>query len=126
MAEFIMKDLVKKAGLENEFEIASAAVSSEEWGNDMYPPAKRKLAEKGIPFTRRRARQITSKDVDHYDLIVYMDDHNGRLLKRRFPQGHFVPMLDTEVDDPWYTGDFETAYNDIYRGCKKLLQTLKA
>lgn len=124
MAEFIMKDLVDKAGRSSEFHIESAAVSQEELGNDMYPPAKRKLREKGIPFERRRARQINGNDVKTYDYIIYMDAWNGRLLRNAYPDGHFVSLLDRDVEDPWYTDDFETAYNDIYAGCEHLLETL--
>lgn len=124
MAEFIMKDLVKKAGRESEFIIDSAAVTQEELGHDMYPPAKRKLREKGIPFAPRHARQITAEDIKTYDFIIYMDAWNGQILRNRYPRGHFAALLDRDVDDPWYTGDFETAYQDIHAGCVRLLEVL--
>ncbi len=135
MAEFIMKDLVRKAGRENEFEIASAATSSEEiWngvGNPVYPPAKRKLAEYGISCEGKRARQITAADGEYYDLLIGMDNANIRNIKRVCGHEEKVHLLleyageSGEVSDPWYTDDFETARRDILRGCEGLLRTLK-
>ena len=140
MAEFVLKALVANAentdeiGTFCDFEIDSAAVSTEEIGNDIYPPAQRKLREKGIPFTHRAARQITRADYAYYDLIVCADRSNLRWLERIVGEDteHKISLLmqwagepSTDVADPWYTGDFEEAYNDIERGCKGLLKSLK-
>ncbi len=129
MAEFVMKHLVAEAGLESEYEIASAAVSREEIGNDMYPPTQRKLREKGVPFTHRAARQITPADYDYYDRIILMDASNQRWLTRIIPDdpaGKISLLMETvgvyrDVADPWYTGDFEATYQDVLQACKALL-----
>lgn len=120
MAEFVFKDMARRAG--REFEIASAAVSDEEAGNPVYPPARRELAKHGISCAGKTARQITSADCAHFDRIVYMDAQNGRALRRRFPQyaEKFEPLLPRDVADPWYTGDFQAAWDDIVRGCEAL------
>ena len=130
MAEFIMKKLAADSGLEDELYIESSAVSREETGNDMYPPAKRKLIEKGIPFSSRRARTITSADFDGFDSIIVMDSSNLRILERNFPSSGKVCRLSDfsgggDIDDPWYSGDFERAFNDIYNGCRGLLEALR-
>ncbi len=122
MAQWIFQDLVNKNHLEADFEIDSAAVSSEETGNPMYPPARRKLQEKGVPFGNHQARKITPADYSHYDKIYIMDDSNRRLIKRIIPQDpdHKIEMLKPDgrdIFDPWYSGDFETAYQDILKGC---------
>lgn len=133
MAEFVMKQLVREAGREQEFEIASAATSREEIGNDIYPPAKRCLAAHGIPYEKRAARQISPQDVLYYDYIVAMESYNlrnlQRLLGRVYTQheASFILLLDYtdcpgEVADPWYSGDFEAAFRDIERGCRGLLK----
>ena len=135
MAEFIMKQLVREAGLEDRFRIASAAASREEIGNDIYPPAKRVLAAHGIPYGRHPARQITAQDVKENDLIVAMEEYNLRYMRRGLGSvyeknaGKFHLLMDFaarpgEVSDPWYTGDFETAYRDIDEGCRGLLAQL--
>ena len=132
MAEFIMKDLVKKAGLEKSFEIASAATSTEEIGNPVYPPARRKLAQHGINCSGKRARQIMRRDYGYYDYIIGMDRYNLNNLQRFFafdPAGKISLLLDhtdhpRSVADPWYTDDFDTAWNDIYEGCSALLEEL--
>ena len=134
MAEFIMKDLVRKAGREAEFEIASAATSTEEiWngvGNPVYPPAKRKLAEHGISCEGKRARQITAADGEYYDLLVCMDSANVRNTKRVCGHEEKVHLLMEyagecrDVADPWYTGDFETTWRDVLAGCEGLLNKL--
>ena len=129
MAEFILKDLAAKAGREREFLISSAAVSNEEIGNDMYPPAKRILREKGVPFERRRARRVTAEEMNAYDLVIVMDGSNRRNLERMFGPAYADKIrylseyagLDRDVADPWYTDDFETAYNDILSGCRGIL-----
>ena len=133
MAEFIFKDLVRQAGLERRFEIASAATSREEIGNDMYPPAKKCLRGHGVPFSPRAARQVTPRDYDDYDLLIIMDDLNRRNLERilpRDPAGKVRTLLsftgrDAVIPDPWYTDDFESAYRDIRRGCEALLASLR-
>ncbi len=132
MAEFVMKDLVKKAGRGGEFDIASAATSSEEIGNPVYPQARRKLAEHGLACDGKRARQFTARDYSHYDLIIGMDSANIRSLRRASggdPEGKVRLLLSytphpRDVADPWYTGDFDAAWNDIYTGCQALLNSL--
>ena len=138
MAEFIMKDLAGKAGLSDQLEIASAATSSEEiWngiGNPVYPPARRKLLEHGIDPGDKRARQMNRKDYDYYDLLIGMDDMNLRNMKRICggdPHGKIHRMLEYagrqgSVADPWYTDDFDAAWDDIYQGCCGLLNQIKA
>ena len=132
MAEFVMKDLVKKAGRDGEFDIASAATSSEELGNPVYPQARRKLAEHGLACDGKRARQLTARDYGQYDLIIGMDSANIRALRRASggdPEGKVRLLLSytphpRDVADPWYTGDFDAAWNDIYTGCQALLDSL--
>ena len=133
MAEFVMKDLVKKAGLTEYFEIASAATSSEELGNPVYPPARRKLAEHGLDCTGKTARQLTAADYRYYDLLVGMDASNLRNMQRICggdPQCKISLLLDYtarpgSVADPWYTGDFEATWRDVNEGCAALLEQLK-
>ena len=133
MAEFVMKKLVREAGRESEFEIASAATSREEIGNDIYPPAKRCLSAHGIPYEKHAARQISPQDVLYYDYIVAMESYNLRNLRRLLgslytqQEARFSLLLDFtdrpgEVADPWYSGDFETAFRDIECGCRGLLK----
>lgn len=127
-AEFVMKDLVAKKGVESKFLIESAATSSEEIGCDMYWPAKSELKEKGISFTRRKARQVRSDEYDKWDYIFGMDDANVRNLKHLFhgdPENKVHYLLDNRsVSDPWYTGNFERAFNDIKTGCEIWLERL--
>ncbi len=130
MAEFVMKRLVQEAGLQGEYEIASAAVSGEEIGNDMYPPAQRKLREKGVAFTHRAARQITMADYAYYDKIILMDSSNLRWLRHIIPNdpdGKVSLLMEAvgshrNVADPWYTGDFEVTYQDVFQACTALLR----
>ena len=130
MAEFIMKQLVAQAGRAKEFEIASAAVSTEEIGNDIYPPAKRMLAAKNVPFEHREARQMTRTDYAYYDHIVCMDQSNLRCLRYIIGEDsdHKVSLMmawagkTRDVADPWYTGDFTKAYDDILEGCQAMLK----
>ena len=134
MAEFVMKELCRQAGVENDFEIASAAVFTEEIGNDIYPPAKRKLREKGIPFEFHAARQISRADYDYYDYIICADRSNIRWLERIIgdDRDHKVSLMMSWVDesrdvaDPWYTGDFEAAYRDIDLSCRDILRKTKS
>ena len=125
MGEFVLKDMVKKAGLADRFQIASVAVSREELGNPVYPPARRELNSHGIACDGHRARQITQKDVDSYDYIFYMDRSNARYLRQRFPgETKFRPFLDRDVADPWYTGDFTQTWADICEGCTRIMEEL--
>ena len=126
MGEFVMKDLVKKAGRETEFHIASAAVSREEIGNPVYPPARRELAMHGIRCDGHAAHQITRAELESYDHIYYMDQSNARYLKRLFGDdaAKCRPLLPRDVADPWYTGDFTATWNDIVEGCTAILEEL--
>ena len=124
MAEFVMKDLVKKAGAAEKFEIASAAVSREEIGNPVYPPARRELQKHGIRCDGHAARQVTMADYHHFDRIYYMDRSNARYLARLLPQNpdKIRPLLPHDVADPWYTGDFTQTWEDVLAGCKAILE----
>lgn len=124
MGEYILKDMVRKAGREGEFEIASAAVSTEEIGNPVYPPARRELAAHGITCAGHHARQVTMADYRHYDRIYYMDRSNARWLARMLPNDpeKIRPLLDRDVADPWYTGDFRQTWEDVVEGCKAILE----
>ena len=125
MAEFVLKDMAAKAGILERVEIASAAVSCEELGSPMYGPARRELEKHGIPYTPRRARQITKKDCACYDRIYYMDSANARYLRRMFPkETKFRPFLPRNVADPWYSGDFRQTWADIWEGCERILEEL--
>ena len=126
MAEFVMKDLVNRAGVSHQFEIASVAVSREELGNPIYPPAQRELRKHGISFDHRRARQITDADLAYYDHIYYMDGSNARYLRRMFGDkaDKCRPLLSRDVADPWYSGDFAQTWEDILTGCKRILEEL--
>ena len=125
-----MKDIVRKAGLEDQFMITSGAVSDEEWGNPIYPPAQRKLREKGIPFGHHSAHKISAKEFAEQDVVVVMDRSNLRWLSRIVGDMTGVHLMMEyagemrDVADPWYTGDFETTYNDVVKGCKGLLSSL--
>lgn len=132
MAEFIMKDLVKQAGKDREFTIASAATSREELGNPVYPPVRRMLRQHGIDCSGKTARQITPEDYTRFDLLIGMDHANLRNMQRFFqgdPDQKLHLLLEYtnrpgEVADPWYSGDFDAAWRDIYAGCQELLAQL--
>lgn len=126
MAEYVMKDLVKKAGREGEFCIASSAVSTEELGNPVYPPAVRELAKHGIRCDGHRAHQITRRELEEFDHIYYMDASNGRWLHRLFggAADKCKPLLSHDVADPWYTGNFVETWNDVLEGCSRILEEL--
>lgn len=132
MAEFVMKDLVEKAGLKDRFHIESAATSTEEIGNPVYPPARRKLAEHGISCAGHAARQLTRKDYDQFDWLIGMDFANLRNMRRMCggdEQNKIHLLMDYthrpgEVADPWYTGNFEATWQDVREGCEGLLQYL--
>ena len=129
MAEFVMKHLVEAAGVADRFEIASAATSTEEIGNPVYPPARRKLAEHGIGCAGKTARQMTMDDYRHYDYIIAMDHNNLRNLKSLIGEDHDhkISLLmeytsrPGDVADPWYTGDFEATWRDVLEGCQGLM-----
>ena len=124
MAEFVMKDMAKKAGVA--VQVASVAVSTEELGNPVYPPARKELAKHGISCDGKRARQITQADITAFDRIFYMDSSNARYLARMFPgETKFQPFLDRDVADPWYTGDFTQTWEDICEGCQRILEEIK-
>ena len=124
MAEFVMKDMVKKAGVDHLFNIASVAVSREELGNPVYPPARRELAKHGIGCDGHAAHQITRRELEDYDRIYYMDRSNASYLRRLFgaDAAKCQPLLPRDVADPWYTGDFEATWNDILEGCQRILE----
>ena len=133
MAEFVMKELVKKSGLEQDFHIESAATSTEEIGNPVYPPAKKKLAEHGIDCTGKTARQLRKQDYRDFDLLIGMDRANISNMKRICggdPEGKIHLLLDyagytdTGISDPWYTRDFEATWRDVEEGCRGLLNNL--
>ena len=133
MAEFVMKDLVKRSWLEDEFFIESAATSTEEIGNEVYPPARRKLAEHGISCKGKTARQMTRGDYDRFDLLIGMDSWNIRNMNRICggdPEGKIHKLLDYtdrpgDVADPWYTGNFEATWRDVLEGCQRLLDRIQ-
>ena len=132
MAEFVMKDLVRRAGLEKEIFVASAACRRDEIGSDTYLGTREKLDEMGVPYQKRRARQITSEDYARYDLIVGMDGENMRDLARMTggdPAKKTRLLMEfagerKDVADPWYTGDFDTTYMDVLKGCRALLKKI--
>ena len=133
MAEFYMKHIVDKAGLSDSIYVESAATSREEIGNDTHYGTKQKLDEMGIPYTRRKARQVTVDDYHYFDYLIIMDENNGRNLKRIigddvdskvYKSMSFVGES-RDVKDPWYTGNFDETYWDIYEGCQAFLEYLK-
>lgn len=130
MAEFVFRDMVNKRGLGSQFHIESAATSREEIGSDTHSGTKRKLTEKGIPFHKRAARQVTKKDYEYYDYLICMDANNLRNLKRIIGNDvenkvhlllKFAGRTD-DIADPWYTGNFDETYDDIIKGCTGLLE----
>lgn len=133
MAEFVMKDVVRRAGVEEQFSIESAATSTEELGNPVYPPARRKLSEHGIRCDGKTARQMRREDYDRFDLLIGMDYFNLRNMRRIVggdPENKLRLLLDYtdrpgEVDDPWYSGDFDATWRDVTAGCEGLLRSLQ-
>ena len=132
MAEMIMRHIAAEAGVSHLFEVDSCATSREEIGNDIYPAAKRCLRAHGVPFTRHAARQITPDDYAHFDWILCMEDYNICNLRRvlgeevmaqdaALPEPKIRRLLDRDVADPWYTGDFEATYQDLVEGCGRLV-----
>ena len=132
MAEFLMKELVRQAGQAEAFCIASAATSAEELGNPVYPPVRRKLAEHGIDCTGKTARQLTRRDYENWDLLIGMDEENMASMRRLYggdPEGKLHMLLEyaglnQDVADPWYTRDFDAAWQDVTVGCTALLTRL--
>lgn len=133
MAEFLFKDLVAKKGKAKEFEIASAATSQEEIGNGVYPPAFKLLKSLGIDASKKRARQITRKDLSYYNFIIVMDNNNMRNLERMFGDDQldnvfkcldFTSRIGDDIADPWYTGDFQRTYEDLQEGLNAFYETL--
>ena len=132
MAEFVMKDMVKKAGLESRFQIASAATSTEEIGNPVHRGTQEKLRQVGISCAGKTARQLTRSDYAAYDYLIGMDTWNIRNMHRMLggdPDKKIYKLLEfagstQDVADPWYTGDFETTYRDVVAGCQGLLSKL--
>ena len=138
MAEMIMRHMVAEASIECQQSILidSCATSREEIGNDIYPPAKRCLSAHGVHFSRHAARQITREDYQTFDMILCMEDYNIRNLRRvlgeeimqqdaQLPQPKIRRLLSHDVADPWYTGDFETTYQDLIEGCRALLAQIQ-
>ena len=129
MAEYVMKDMIEDRGLSDIYEIDSAATSREEIGNPIYPPARKKLVEEGIPIGTHRARQITKADYKYFDKIYIMDHWNLRNISRVLGlnekqielDGKIEMLLSRDVADPWYTGDFDATYRDVTEGCKRIL-----
>ena len=133
MAEFVLKDMVAKRKISHNFHIESSATSREEIGNDIHYGTKNKLKKVGVPFTPRRATQITKSDYDKYDFILCMDNNNIRNLSRIIPNdksNKIKLLLDfsnnpRNIADPWYTGNFEDTYNDIIEGCEAHLNYIE-
>ena len=131
-AQYVMQDMVKRAGLAESFFIDSAATSTEEIGNPVYPPMRRTLESHGVPCEGHRARQMTRRDYDAFDLIIAADDENLYYMNRICggdPEGKLRLLMDYtdrpgQVADPWYTGDFEATWRDVSEGCAGLLRTL--
>ena len=130
---YVMKELVRKSGKEKEFLIDSAATSTEEIGNPVYPPMRKTLLDHGIPCGGHHARQMTRRDYDAFDYLIAMDQENLYYMNRMYgkdPEGKFRMLMDfagrpgQEVADPWYTRDFEAAYRDVDAGCRGLLEAL--
>ena len=123
MGEYIFKKLINDAGVADRFVVTSAGVSSEEDGNDIYPPAKAMMKKKGIPFSYHRAHRITDREFEDADYVLALDSSNYRRLISRFGESDKVSMLlNRDVDDPWYSGDFNTAFEDIYKGSAEFLK----
>ena len=133
MAEFIFKHMIKTIGVENDFYVESSATSREEIGNDIYPPAKKKLREEGIAFSKRTARQFQQKDYENFDYIFVMERYNYVNLCKiiHSDKNNKIHMmteytdLGADIADPWYSGDFNEAYSQIYESCKAFLDYLE-
>ena len=134
MAEFVMKDMVKKKGVEEDFYIESAATSTEEIGNPVYRPARELLQKYGISCGDKRARRLVPEDYDRFDMLIGMDEANIRNMERIFggdPDGKIFKFLsfagiNRDVGDPWYTRDFESTWDDVNVGCEALLKSIQS
>lgn len=134
MAEFVMRDLVFKAGLSDSVSVASAAVTTEEIGNDIHYGTRRKLREMGVPFSPRSAWLVRRADLDAYDYVIIMDEENRYHLRRMFGDevARSTPLLlsfageNRDIADPWYTGNFDETFDDVLRGCRALLKKIQA
>ena len=133
MAEFYMKDLVSRAGSAEDYEIASAATSSEELGNGIYPPVRALLGREGVPFDERTVRLLRAADYDDFDLLIGMDEFNVRAMRRVFGPARkeklhllleYAGRPGEAVADPWYTRDFQAAWDDVTAGCRGLFEAL--
>ncbi|MEE1031293.1 MAG: low molecular weight protein-tyrosine-phosphatase [Ruminococcus sp.] len=132
MAEFVLKDIVKKRHLDSQFHIESAATSYEEIGNPVYPPARRELAKHGISCEGKQARKLVKRDFQEFDYLIAMEEYNLRNIRREFGQelaGQVKLLLDYtdepgDIDDPWYTGNFTKTYEEIVKGCQGFLDYL--
>ena len=132
MAEFVMKDLVRRAGRERDFVIESAATSSEEIGNDIHRGTRKKLDEMGVAHKTRAARRIVRSDYDAYDFLIGMDDENLYDMRKTFGEDRehkMSKLLDwcgvhRDVADPWYTGNFDATWDDVLAGCRAILAKL--
>ena len=132
MGEYILKDMVAKRGLEDRFHIESAATSTEEIGNPVYPPARKELAKHGIDCTGHHARQVRASDYDDFDIIIATEDIHKRIMEERFfggdPDSKIVLCMELagrageQIDDPWYTGRFAEVYGQLYDACEGLLE----
>ena len=128
MAEYIMKKKLKDLNLENEYLIVSRATSYEEQGNDIYPPAKRKLTEENIPFSNHTATRLEKSDYEKYDYFICMEQRNVTNTLRIFesdPSNKIFTLLDKDIADPWYTGNFDDTYNDLDYGLDNLIKELE-
>lgn len=133
MAQYVMEDLVRKAGLEDQFYIDSAATATDEIGNPVHHGTRRKLREMGVPCGEHRARQLTQRDYETFDWLIGMDEANLRDMRRMLgddPQGKLHLLLDFtgrpgSIADPWYTGDFDATWRDVLEGCQGLLKKLR-
>lgn len=134
MAEFIMKDLIHKQGLDERIIVASCATSTEELSHDIHPGTKKKLLEESIPFAPRAAVQLTKADYDAFDYLIAMDSNNMRNIRRIINEdneGKISLLMEftgrtRDIADPWYTGDFDLTYSDILKGCTALLDYIRA
>ena len=128
MAELIARKMINEQGISDKISVLSSATSTEEIGNPVYPPAKRELAKHGISSDGKYAVQVKKSDYEKYDMFICMDSNNLRNIMRIFgsdPENKVSKLLSRDVSDPWWTGDFETAYNDIYEGCEQLINKIK-
>ena len=129
MAEYVMKHLVQQRGLEEMFFIDSAGTSAEERGNPVHHGTRRRLQQAGIPCGSHRARQMAAADYDRFDLLTGMEESNLRAMRRIAggdPAGKIHKLLDYtrrggDIADPWYTGDFDATFDDVWEGCQALL-----